>query len=130
MVSASALLEHAYVFGRSYGTPRAPVEALLAQSKDVLFDIDWQGFHQLRAALPGDVVGIFIRPPSLEALASRLAARGDAPEQIERRMSHAEEELSHAHEFDYLVENVEFATALEDIRAILRASRLASFRRE
>ncbi len=83
----------------------------------------------MRAAMPRDVVGVFIRPPSLEALAARLSARGDAPEQVTRRMAHAEEELSHAHEFDYLVENVEFAVALEDLRAILRASRLASFRR-
>ena len=122
--------KHAHVFGRSYGTPRVPVEARLAESQDVLFDIDWQGYRQLRAALPMDVVGVFIRPPSLEALEMRLQGRGDSQEQIERRMSHAEEEMSHAHEFDYLVENVEFATALEDLRAILRASRLASFRRD
>ena len=130
MVQAGALLEHAYVFGRSYGTPRMPVEARLAASQDVLFDIDWQGYQQLRAAMPQDVVGVFIRPPSLEALVTRLTGRGDTPEQIERRMSHAAEEMSHAHEFDYLVENIEFATALEDLKAILRASRLASSRRE
>lgn len=129
MVAGGALLEHARVLGRSYGTPRGPVEALLGQSRDVLFDIDWQGFLQLRAAMPKDVVGVFILPPSLEALVGRLAKRGDGAEQIERRMKLAEEELSHAHEFDYLVENVEFGTALEDITAILRASRLAAFRR-
>jgi guanylate kinase len=67
MVEAGALLEHAHVFGRSYGTPRAPVEAQLGRGQDVLFDIDWQGFRQLKAALPGDVVGVFIAPPSLEA---------------------------------------------------------------
>jgi guanylate kinase len=130
MVQAGALLEHAHVFGRSYGTPRVPVEARLAESQDVLFDIDWQGYRQVKAALPADVVGIFIRPPSLEALVTRLKGRGDTPEQIERRMAHAEAEMSHAHEFDYLVENIEFETALEDIKAILRANRLASFRRE
>jgi guanylate kinase len=107
-----------------------PVEERLKESQDVLFDIDWQGYRQLRAAMPEDVVGVFIRPPSLEALVMRLKGRGDAPELIERRMSHAEEEMSHAHEFDYLVENIDFATALEDLRAILRANRLASFRRE
>jgi guanylate kinase len=74
-------------------------------------------------------VGVFIRPPSLQALETRMTGRGDTPEQVERRMAHAEAEMSHAHEFDYLVENIEFATALEDLRAILRASRLASFRR-
>jgi guanylate kinase len=124
MVAAGALLEHAYVFGRSYGTPRAPVEAALAVGRDVLFDIDWQGYRQLRAALPGDVVGVFIKPPSLDVLLARLQARGDASEQIAKRMAHAEDEIAHAGEFDYLVENAAFETALEDLRAILRASRL------
>jgi guanylate kinase len=128
MVANNSLLEHAHVFGRSYGTPRAPVETVLGQGADVLFDIDWQGYRQLGAALPEDVVGVFIRPPSLRALAARLAQRGDRPEQIEERMAHAEAEMSHAHEFDFLVENNEFATALEDLRAILRACRLASSR--
>jgi len=128
MVAAGALLEHAYVFGRSYGTPRAPVEAALAAGGDVLFDIDWQGFRQVRAALPGDVVGVFIRPPSLDVLRRRLEARGDAPEQIAKRMAHAEGEIAHAGEFEYLVENAEFETALGDLRAILRASRLATGR--
>jgi len=128
MVAAGELLEHAHVYGKSYGTPRAPVEAALADARDILFDIDWQGYRQLRAALPEDVVGVFIEPPSLEALAGRLAARGDAPAEIERRMIHAEAELAHAREFDYLVENAAFGTALEDLRAILRASRLAGAR--
>ncbi len=127
-VAANTLLESANVFGRSYGTPRAPVEAALAASRDILFDIDWQGFHQLRAALPADVIGIFIKPPSLDTLPQRLAARGDAAEDIARRMRHAEAELGHAQEFDYIVENADFTTALADIRAILRASRLASSR--
>ncbi len=126
--AANALLEHATVFGRSYGTPRAPVEAALAAARDILFDIDWQGFRQLRAALPTDVVGIFIKPPSLDTLPQRLAARGDATDEIARRMQHAEAELGHAREFDYIVENADFTTALADIRAILRASRLASSR--
>ncbi len=128
MVANQSLLEHAHVFGRSYGTPRAPVETVLGQGADVLFDIDWQGYRQIRAALPEDVVGVFIRPPSLQTLVTRLTQRGDRPEQIEQRMAHAEAEMSHAHEFDFLVENNAFATALEDLRAILRASRLASFR--
>jgi guanylate kinase len=120
-------LEHAYVFGRSYGTPRAPVEAALAAGQDVLFDIDWQGFQQLRAALPGDVVGAYIRVP-LPDLAARLAARGDAPAEIAKRMAQAEAELSHAGKFDFQVENADFDTALADLRAILRASRLATAR--
>jgi len=123
MVGQGALLEHATVFGRSYGTPRAPVEAALSQARDILFDIDWQGFRQLKAALPGDVVGVFIKPPSLAALRERLTARGDAPADIARRMDHAEAELAHADEFDFIVENAEFNTALEDLRRILRDSR-------
>ncbi len=128
MVAGNALLEHAHVYGCSYGTPRAPVEQALAQARDVLFDIDWQGFRQLRAAMPGDVVGVFIKPPSLEALRQRLVARGDDAGQVERRMAHAQAEIAHAGEFDYLVENAEFSTALGDLSAILRAARLASLR--
>ncbi len=128
MAAQGALLEHAHVYGKSYGTPRAPVEAALAQAQDVLFDIDWQGFRQVRAALPGDVVGVFIKPPSLEALAARLAARGDDAAQIAKRMEQAASEMSHMREFDYLVENADFDTALADLRAILRASRLAGSR--
>jgi guanylate kinase len=128
MVGANALLEYAQVFGRSYGTPRGPVETVLAAGRDVLFDIDWQGFRQLRAALARDVVGVFIKPPSLAELRQRLIARGDDAEQVARRMSHAEAELSHAGEFDYIVENADFETALADLRAILRAGRLATIR--
>ncbi len=128
MVAAGELLEHARNYERHYGTPRGPVEAALAAGTDVLFDIDWQGFRQVRAALPRDVVGVFIKPPSLEALAERLQARGDAPAEISRRMALAEAELAHAGEFDFIVENADFQTALADITAILRASRLASGR--
>jgi guanylate kinase len=128
MVAAHQLLEYAQVFGRSYGTPRGPVEAALADGQDILFDIDWQGFRQLRAALGADVVGVFIKPPSLAELRQRLTSRGDDAAQVERRMAHAEDELSHAGEFDYIVENADFETALGDLRAILRAGRLATFR--
>ena len=128
MVVAGALLEYAQVFGRSYGTPRGPVESALEAGRDILFDIDWQGFRQLRAALGRDVVGVFIKPPSLVELRQRLVARGDDENQVERRMSHAEAELSHAGEFDYIVENTDFETALADLRAILRAGRLETFR--
>jgi guanylate kinase len=128
MVEGGDLLEYARVFGRSYGTPRAPVEAALHAGHDVMFDIDWQGFRQLRAALGQDVVGVFIKPPSLEILRERLMKRGDGTDQIEARMAHAEAEISHAGEFDYIVENSDLDVALADIRAILRANRLATFR--
>jgi guanylate kinase len=128
MAARGALLEHAYVFGRSYGTPRAPVEAALGEARDILFDIDWQGYRQLRAALPRDVVGVFIKPPSLDVLQARLTRRGDDAALIAQRMAHAQDEISHAGEFDYIVENLDFDTALADLRAILRASRLATAR--
>jgi len=123
MVAAGELLEHAIVFGRGYGTPRGAVEAHLAAGRDVLFDIDWQGFRQLKAALPGDVVGVFIAPPSLEVLRERLVLRGDKAEEIARRMERAEAEMSHAGEFDYVVENREFEVALGELRGILEARR-------
>ncbi len=123
MVATGALLEHAHVFGRSYGTPRLAVEAVLGQGRDVLFDIDWQGFRQLKAALPGDVVGVFISPPSMAALRERLVARGDAQSEIERRMAHAEAEMTHAGEFDHIVENAAFDKALAALRGILSDSR-------
>ena len=75
MVEQSELLEYARVFGRSYGTPRQPVEAALREGRDVMFDIDWQGFRRLRASLGEDVVGVFIKPPSLEVLHNRLVKR-------------------------------------------------------
>ena len=128
MAKAGDLLEYAGVFGRSYGTPRHPVEAALAAGQDVLFDIDWQGFRQLRAALGEDVVGVFIKPPSLDVLHNRLVKRGDDPAQIAGRMQHAEAEISHAPEFDYIVVNQDLDVALADIRAILRASRLQTKR--
>jgi guanylate kinase len=123
MVAAGELLEHATVFGRSYGTPRGPVEAQLGAGRDVLFDIDWQGFRQVKAALPGDVVGVFIAPPSLAVLRERLVSRGDGEEEIAKRMARAEAEMSHAQEFDYVVENREFEVALGELRGILQASR-------
>ena len=125
MIEAGDFLEHASVFGSAYGTPRAPVERALAKARDVLFDIDWQGFRQLRAALPREVVGVFIRTPSLDDLRARLVARGDDAAAIARRMEEAETELAHQGEFDFIIENRDFETALADLRAILRASRLA-----
>lgn len=123
---AGGLLEHAEVFGRCYGTPRAPVEAALAAGRDVLFDIDWQGFHQLRDRLPGDVVGVFLLPPSLEELRRRLANRGqDSAEEVARRMAAARAEIIHWAEFDHVLVNVEFEATVAQVRAILLAGRSA-----
>ncbi len=129
MASRGELLEHATVFGRGYGTPRAPVEAELRAGRDVVLDIDWQGWRQLRAALPGDCVGVFILPPSLEALEARLEGRGtdDAAERA-RRMAAARDEIAHWEEFDHLLVNDDLAACVEEVTYILRASRCATGR--
>jgi guanylate kinase len=125
------LLEWARVLRgtNGYGTPRAPVEAALAAGEDMLFDIDWQGFRQLRDRLPGDVVGVFILPPGLDALEQRLSARGDDPADIDRRMREAREEISHWQEFDHVVVNDQLDQAIDEVACILCAARLATGRR-
>jgi guanylate kinase len=129
MVEAGEMLEWAQVFGRSYGTPRAPVKAALAAGRDMVFDIDWQGHRQLRAALAGDVVGLFILPPSLSLLESRLRGRStDDEAEIGRRMQAARDEMGHATEFDHVLVNSEFDLALAGCRAVLHAARSATHR--
>jgi guanylate kinase len=129
LVAADGLLEWAHVFGRSYGTPRAPVEQALAEGRDVVFDIDWQGHRLLRTALPGDIVGVFILPPSLADLEQRLRARaGDDAAEIGRRMAAARAEIAHWPEFDHVVVNDSFDAAVEGVRAVLHAARLATAR--
>jgi guanylate kinase len=129
-VADGELLEWARVLGRHcYGTPRAPVEEALRDGKDVVFDIDWQGHRQLRAALPGDVVGVFILPPSLAVLEGRLHARsGDDPAEIARRMGLARDEISHWSDFAHVVVNTDLAEAIAAVRAVLHAARLATAR--
>jgi len=125
MVDAGELLEHAEVFGHRYGTPRAPVEAALAQGRDVLFDIDWQGTQQLNAAARDDLVSVFVLPPTTAELERRLRARKRDPEDIVReRMARAADELSHWPEYDYVVVNEDLARSVERVLAILRAERL------
>jgi guanylate kinase len=130
MVAANELLESARVLGRDYyGTPRAPVEAALHAGLDVVFDIDWQGHRQLRSSLAEDVVGVFILPPSLEALELRLRRRsGDDDAEIARRMGLAQEEISHWAEFMYVVVNQELDRAVAAVRDVLHAVRLATRR--
>jgi guanylate kinase len=129
MVAAGELLEWAGVFGRSYGTPRAPVEAALAAGLDMVFDIDWQGSRQLRAALPQDVVGLFVLPPDIAELESRLRRRGgDSEAAVALRMAKARDEMSHAPEFDHVLVNHDFARSVEQARAVLHAARLATAR--
>ena len=129
MVEAGEFLEWAEVFSRRYGTPRAPVEQALAAGRDVAFDIDWQGHRQVRAALPGDVVSVFVLPPSLVVLEERLHARaGDDPAEIARRMRAAQAEIAHWPEFDYTVINDRLDDALATVRCVLQAARCATVR--
>jgi guanylate kinase len=124
MVAQGAMLEWATVFGNSYGTPRAPVEQALEAGRDVVFDIDWQGHRQLRAALGGDVVSVFVLPPSLAALADRLRRRGgDDEDEIARRMQSARDEISHWSEFDHVVINRSLEEAIASVRGVLYAAR-------
>ncbi len=124
MVAAGDFLEHAQVFGNAYGTARSSVEAELQAGTDVILEIDWQGAQQVRAAMP-DAVSIFILPPSRDELERRLRARGkDTEEVIARRLREAQGEMSHYHEYDYLVVNDAFGHALEELVAVVRARRL------
>ncbi|MGZ8247169.1 guanylate kinase [Methylomagnum sp.] len=124
MIEAGEFLEHARVFDNHYGTARQTVETALASGQDVLLEIDWQGAQQIRPLMP-DCVSIFILPPSLQALEQRLNSRGqDGPDIIARRMRDAMSEMSHYREYDYLVVNDDFETALTELRGIVIASRL------
>lgn len=123
LLAQEALLEHAVVYDHYYGTGRQTVLDRLAADVDVILEIDWQGARQVRAQLP-DSRSIFIVPPSRETLRQRLRNRGqDAAAVIERRMQDAISELSHYHEFDYLIVNDDFDAALDALRAILIANR-------
>jgi guanylate kinase len=124
-VREGRLIEHAEVFGARYGTPRAPVEAALAEGRDLLFDIDWQGTRQLRAALPEDVVSVFILPPSMAELERRLRARRlDDEGTVARRMGRAASEIAHWDEYGYVIVNRDFDLSVASVRAILAAERL------
>lgn len=116
-------LESARVFDNYYGTSRAAVEEHLRAGRDVVLEIDWQGARQVRGLFP-QAVGIFILPPSKQALRQRLMQRAQDDEQvIARRMRDAETEMSHYHEFDYLLVNDDFATALEQLITVILAQR-------
>jgi guanylate kinase len=129
MIAQGELLEWAEVFGRRYGTPRAPVERALDAGRDVAFDIDWQGHRQLRDKLPADVVSVFILPPTLQALERRLRTRaGDDPAEIARRMDAARAEIAHWPEFQHTVINDRLDDAVAAVRSVLHAARCATAR--
>jgi guanylate kinase len=118
-------LESAEVYGNYYGTSQPWIEERMRLGEDIILEIDWQGASQVRRLLP-DAQSIYILPPSLEVLRQRLQNRGqDANEVIERRLAAARDDISHAFEFDYLVVNDRFDVALEGLRAIVQARRLA-----
>jgi guanylate kinase len=119
MVANGEFLEHARVFGNCYGTARAQVEESLAAGQDLILEIDWQGAQQIRAALP-ECLSIFILPPSRAELERRLRGRATDPEDvIRRRLNDAAADMSHWREFDYVVVNDDFSTALNDLQMIV-----------
>jgi guanylate kinase len=124
MVDANAFLEHARVFDHWYGTGREHVGGLLAGGHSVLLEIDWQGARQVKAVFT-HAVGIFILPPSIDALAERLHKRGQDPKAvIDRRLLAAGSEIAHAPEFDYVIINEDFSLALDQLTSIVTATRL------
>ena len=124
MAAAGAFLESALVHGNHYGTSQLWINDQRAAGADILLEIDWQGAAQVRKLMP-DAIGIFILPPSFEALVSRLNTRAqDPPDVIARRISAAREEISHVSEFNYVIINDKFDEAVLDLRSIVRAQRL------
>lgn len=124
-IAAGAFLEHAEVFGRRYGTARADTEVLLAAGREVILDIDWQGARQVRAAVPA-ARSVFILPPSRAELERRLRGRGtDSDSVIAARMAQARDEMSHYAEYEHLVVNEDFESAVEQLIALFLTPRLA-----
>jgi guanylate kinase len=125
MVAAGELLEHASVFDHSYGTPRRPIEAALAQGRDIVTDIDWQGTQQLSENAPNDLVKVFVLPPSPDALEARLRARAqDSAEVVAARMAKSAAEMSHWPEYDYVIVNRDIEESVALVQAIVTAERL------
>ena len=122
--AAGDLLESAEVHGNGYGTPRAPVEARLAEGRDMLLDIEWQGAEQMRAALGPDVVRVFILPPSMAELRARLDRRAeDSAATIDKRLENAKREIERWREYDYVVVNDDLQRAYAQVVAIVAAER-------
>ena len=128
MIERGEFLEHARVFDHFYGTPKEPVERALSSGKDVLFDIDWQGTQQLKdpaKKVKGDLVTVFILPPSTRDLEKRLLTRAqDSKEVVAQRMGKAADEMSHYAEYDYVIVNRDIGTSLSNLKAILTSERL------
>jgi guanylate kinase len=131
MRDGDELLEWAEVHGNFYGTPREPVETALAEGRDVLFDIDWQGTQQLYESMRDDVVSVFVLPPTAEELKLRLERRAeDTADIISRRLKNAAEEIPHWEEYDYVLVNRDLEKSFMRLRGILTAERLKRVRKE
>ncbi|MBX3571117.1 MAG: guanylate kinase [Mesorhizobium sp.] len=127
---SEALLEWAEVHGNCYGTPREPAEAAMADGRDMLFDIDWQGAEQLNEKMRADIVSIFILPPSMGELKTRLRRRAeDSDAVIEKRLTNARLEIEHWRSYDYVVINDDLDRAYSEVRAVVTAERLRRDRR-
>lgn len=125
LVAGDELLEHATVFGHSYGTPRAPVMTAIENGCDIITDIDWQGTQQLQAKIGADLVSVFILPPSMAALEARLKSRAqDSAEVVRTRMAKSSEEMSHWDAYDYVVINDDLEDSIRRVEAILSAERV------
>jgi guanylate kinase len=128
MLERSEFFESAEVHGNHYGTSQAVIREALARGQDLVLEIDWQGAQQVRRLLP-ECIGVFIQPPSVAELERRMRSRGqDADEVIRRRLASAEEEMSHAPEFNYVIINKDFDEAKRDLQAIIRVERLKKSR--
>ncbi len=124
MQAADSFLEWAVVFDNYYGTPRKPVEEALAQGRDVLFDVDWQGAEALKKSAKDDVVSVFVLPPSARALEERLTQRAqDHPEVVQKRMQGASNEIQHWDDYDYVIVNADVTRSLGQLKAVLDAER-------
>jgi guanylate kinase len=127
---SDALLEWAEVHGNFYATPREPAELALAEGRDMLFDIDWQGAQQLKEKMRADIVSIFILPPSMKELKARLKRRAEDQESvIETRLKNARLEIEHWKEYDFVIVNDDLDRAFAEVRAIVAAERLRRDRR-
>jgi guanylate kinase len=123
MIAEDAFFEHAQVFDNYYGTSKESIFGMLEQGLDVILEIDWQGARQIRQLYP-EAIGIFILPPSLQALEERLRKRAtDSDEVIQRRMAKAVNEMSHYHEYDFVIVNDDFDEALSQISSVFTAMR-------
>ncbi|TWB55143.1 guanylate kinase [Rhizobium sp. ERR 922] len=127
---SDSLLEWAEVHGNFYGTPREPVETAMSEGRDMLFDIDWQGAQQLQEKMPADVVSIFVLPPTMTELQSRLHRRAeDSEEVIAMRLANSRAEIAHWREYDYVIVNDDLNIAFDAVQSIVKAERLRRDRR-